>query len=1322
MTESHFFQRRSFGISHGLLILMIVFFFVPFSLRGARMAVNRTENNVKDWLPDSFRETEELAWFAGHFVSEQFVLATWPDCNASDQRYRMLVDKLRHESATGLAQMPEEQAEYRRARQLGDELKLFYSGDYHQNWGGQDERWLIDQDGQWFYITPDGKLFRWDGKANLVNYAQRRLQRAMGRYELRGQLITQLGPPPNERYQNPFYSDPMRVTAPLFKDVQTGPQLVAQLAGPGGPLHRPGQIEGSRRDAIARLTGTLFAPPVPAGFGWSVAEMQSWLPADKLSQLPTGWEGKLDLLVERRLQKEYAGDRQALAAAAPDEQMELWYSFFDAVAVDPPERQTALLVTLTPSGQENLKRVLGRGVLGFPQGRLLQLAEESGLSAPAIPTLLPPPFSWLVEAPPVREPAIRMGGPPVDNVAIDEEGTITLVRLVGYSIVLGLLLSYICMRSIKLTLMVFFVGGVAAATSLSLVWWWRSSVDAVLLTMPSLVYVLGMSGAIHVINYFKDASAKHGQSGAAEMAVSHALIPCTLAAVTTAIGLGSLATSNILPIRKFGIFSAMGVVATLLLIFLYLPSALTVFPPRLRRGKSRSAPKLPLVSDPRADLVPHNWVEAAWLRVGNWVIRRYVLVGTASLLAMVVCGAGLLKIQTNVQLLKLFDSGSQIIRDYGWLEENFGRLVPMELVVRFPKPLQQDVAAVGDTSQPQVSRRATPPMRLISAIGPAAEAVATDTLLPSTRSRLSLLERAEAVARIQKTVEEQFGYHGQDVVGRGMSAVTLLRDIPEPTRRYSPQRRAYDLLLQNAYPQLLTTDYLRLETDPEAVGTELWRISLRLGALNNVDYGQFVSQIRLAVEPVVAAYNCRTEVLQLVEQFTEAESRQLTGVDAAAAGERPRARVLVLGAASPARRLEAAEQSAAAVTGGPYKDSGGKAAVDGSRIFLETLAHCLENESIERRVWHDPEQTPIGGADMPLEQWNSILARCACIVLVGDHASYDLEGIRSINPRLVDMRQTLGLIEQEAGRDRVASGRSVAHSPSPSEVDVIYTGVVPIVYKAQRTLLESLIVSIAWAFVLIGVVISGVLLPYRRPLANLHPKSWTQAGSAGFLAMAPNVFPVVIIFGLMGHGGVAVDIGTMMTASVAMGVAVDDSIHFLAWFRDGLRDGLTQREAVLKAYRRVGPAMTQTTIIAGLGLSIFALSTFTPTQRFGTLMLTLLSAALIGDLLFLPAILASPLGRLFMPKDITSEGDSSHHRTPAEEGEAAAATHDHSAVGKSEAWSAPQTGPTPRATEPLLEPRLHRTDAGLTGGPQGIHPPQRGLRNSFASHDRPHYG
>jgi hypothetical protein len=65
------------------------------------------------------------------------------------------------------------------------------------------------------------------------------------------------------------------------------------------------------------------------------------------------------------------------------------------------------------------------------------------------------------------------------------------------------------------------------------------------------------------------------------------------------------------------------------------------------------------------------------------------------------------------------------------------------------------------------------------------------------------------------------------------------------------------------------------------------------------------------------------------------------------------------------------------------------------------------------------------------------------------------------------------------------------------------------------------------------------------------------------------------------------------------------------------------------AYERCATAMSQTTLIGGLGLAVFAFSTFTPTQRFGMLMLVLLFAALFGDLIFLPAMLTGPLGRFF---------------------------------------------------------------------------------------------
>ena len=77
--KSNFFARRA------LIVLCIVFFLAPFALRGARMSLQRMQNNVKDWLPADFPETADLEWFGRHFMGEQFVIATWPGCSEDDR-------------------------------------------------------------------------------------------------------------------------------------------------------------------------------------------------------------------------------------------------------------------------------------------------------------------------------------------------------------------------------------------------------------------------------------------------------------------------------------------------------------------------------------------------------------------------------------------------------------------------------------------------------------------------------------------------------------------------------------------------------------------------------------------------------------------------------------------------------------------------------------------------------------------------------------------------------------------------------------------------------------------------------------------------------------------------------------------------------------------------------------------------------------------------------------------------------------------------------------------------------------------------------------
>jgi len=186
--------------------------------------------------------------------------------------------------------------------------------------------------------------------------------------------------------------------------------------------------------------------------------------------------------------------------------------------------------------------------------------------------------------------------------------------------------------------------------------------------------------------------------------------------------------------------------------------------------------------------------------------------------------------------------------------------------------------------------------------------------------------------------------------------------------------------------------------------------------------------------------------------------------------------------------------------------------------------------------------------------------------------------------------------------------------------DVLVCGGVPLVYQAQQQLLEDLIQSFILAFALVSLTL---MLVFRSVLC-------------GLICMIPNVLPSALVFGVMGWRGTPVEIGAILTASAAMGIAVDDSLHFITWFRRKIREGGSTRDAVRFGYRRCGAAMVQTTMICGLGLVVFAASPFAPIARFGWCMFALLVMALVADLVVLPAILLSPLGRPFLPSEAAS--------------------------------------------------------------------------------------
>ena len=1104
-----FFSRRA------LLILVVIFFFIPFALRGARLAVQGMKNDVKDWLPKDFPETAELDWFRQHFLGEQFVVVSWEGCHGdeADDRYKLFMAKLMPEQPPRVPADPRAPADEEVATAtleptadgaraavinldrkdfIGDRLGLYTTARDYLDWGGRQEKWLKGNDGtrtHWYYLTPEGKLFRWTGVDSPLAALWHGVAQRFGQ-ELTGELIKTFDPVEGGW----FYENPRRLRAQLFKSVTSGPMVLANLT-----REHTGVLRDDGHEAMRRLSGIMYGPD---------------------------------------------------------------------------ERQTCMILTLSDAAKRDLHQVVGRGMLGRPLGRLYEIGGEIN----------------------IRSEMLRLGGPPVDNVAIDEEGTITLVRLVGYSAILGLVLSMICFRSILATIMVLFVGALSAILSLASVYWLGSSVDAILMSMPSLVYVLGLSGAAHIMNYYYSAVDDIGHAGAPERAIAHAWKPALLCNITTAIGLGSLYTSELIPIRKFGLFSALGVMATLIILFTYLPASLQLWP-QSRRAKS----------SPRTDV---SWMDRVmgqfWEWLGGFCIKHHWGVAIGCTLVIAGFGYGVTRVQTSVNMLKMFHSEAKIIQDYTWLETHLGRLMPMEVVLKVPPHMHRDEPVSAANTAPKSD-------------------VAPDYY------GLSFLERMEMVDRVQKVVESEFGPYGLDVMGRTMSAATFAPEMPAKkggTPEYT-HRMGFSSGLLAHRDDFLNSDYLRVD---EADGSELWRISLRIAATKGVDYGGFVNELKTAIEPVMAAYQKRAAILRQV-----VESRE---------GKQPAgARILLLGLpqealrdpielAAAAAELKAAEhrvatESAAGDEGDPEADSKDTlamplhapdspapeetvmttreavASLNQTKIFGRTLYDLLLTARMRVKS-HGPSQAP------PAGDWAKYLKKFDCVVMVSDSAC-DPQLAQEHATLFVDVRDHVIQPEQvQPGAFRPVVAAAAGTQPAAA----VYTGLVPIVYKAQRTLLVSLIESTFWSFL----TITPLMILISRNIAG------------GLLSMLPNVLPVLMVFGGMGWFNIDVDVGSMMTASIALGVAVDDTIHYLTWFRHELDRLKCRKAAILATYRHCATPTFQAAIISGLGLSVFALSTFTPTQRFGCLMLVILWLGMVAELVFFPALLAGPLGAVFRPR------------------------------------------------------------------------------------------
>ena len=174
-----------------------------------------------------------------------------------------------------------------------------------------------------------------------------------------------------------------------------------------------------------------------------------------------------------------------------------------------------------------------------------------------------------------------------------------------------------------------------------------------------------------------------------------------------------------------------------------------------------------------------------------------------------------------------------------------------------------------------------------------------------------------------------------------------------------------------------------------------------------------------------------------------------------------------------------------------------------------------------------------------------------------------------------------------------------------SKLNIELTGDMSLSQKITVRILNTEIQSFSLAFVLIFIVIMFAL------------RSWRLA----LVAIPPNVFPVVVMLGTMAKAQVSLDVGTCTIASILISMAVDDSVHLLHRFRGELAHRGSYEAALKATMEVVGPPVVYTSFVLAAGFLVLVFSSYVPLMNFGFLSGLGVMAALVGDVMVLPALL-----------------------------------------------------------------------------------------------------
>ena len=682
--------------------------------------------------------------------------------------------------------------------------------------------------------------------------------------------------------------------------------------------------------------------------------------------------------------------------------------------------------------------------------------------------------------------------------------------------------------------------------------------------MPVLLVAIGSAYGIHMLSkYNEDVRHGEGKFWGIREALSEVGIPILLAGVTTLIGFLTFLSSSLSLIREFGIFTALGVAFAMLVSITFLPAVLSF----LKVAPSR----------PGRKAAGNAWSTRAMDKLGGVVLRNTKLIVAVCAVVVVLSLIMIPRLKREVNMVDYFKKDSEIRQGEEMMENRLGGSIPIQILFR------------GDWKDPFVLKEM---LRLESFLGaqpdvhdPQSVADLICEMNWVMNGHHTIPETKEGVANLWFFLEGNEAL--SQLIASGGSEALIQAKV-----RSLNTKRVHALVSS-------VEDYIRRELRTDLVPVKLSAASPELAAeLKKERVDRILTAIDMDVARRGLEWNSDSPELQKV--MTAAVAADSGGLDKALIDAAMSRMGAYLHSGDADIQIESERVIAAVVA-----DISGflRTGIPGDADIVAVLKKAVPRSQYAR----DPEML-----DQAAEAMAAIIAdeadRARVNRLIRMLGLFLPSSLAADEEFLGELRDDVWEINEDWTAIAGSEYASLPGNPEVkdrAELSAQQTGM-PIVYlDIDRNLARSQVLSLAIAILLVF-----LLLAYRL-----------KSAIGGLVSITPIVITVLVNFLIMALFRIPLDIVTVLLGSIAVGIGIDYTIHFVTRFKVEHAQGRTEFEALDKTLRTTGKAIIINAVSVAMGFLVLVLGSIVPLQRFGYLIALSMIVSAVASITVLPALL-----------------------------------------------------------------------------------------------------